>query len=153
MRLNLLRHGAAVTAVPGSSDAARTLSEAGRTSLKSVLEQAKAAGLQPAVMISSPYTRAIQSAEIAAEVLGYKGIIEQSPALEPDRSSLALWDEIRLRKDDGEILLVGHQPLLGELAIFLLKRSVAIHPATLVRIDIATPAAEPQGALLQILEG
>ena len=69
-------------------------------------------------------------------------------ALEPDGSPLTLWDDLRSRQTKGEILLVSHQPLLGELALLLLKRSVRVTPGTLLQIEIPEHGPDPKGTLL-----
>jgi phosphohistidine phosphatase len=147
MLLDLLRHGAAMPADPRGSDAERELSQEGREYVTGVLERARGAGANPSLVIASPYVRARQTAEIAVSILGYKGAIERSRALEPDRPPFDLWDAVRRRDAESEILLVGHLPLLGDLAMLLLKRSVRIYPGTMLRIEVPELVPEPTGIL------
>ena len=147
MLVDLLRHGAALAAAPGGADSERALSQEGREQLQGVVERARAAGAKPSLLISSPYRRARETAEIAAGILGYAGAIGRSRALEPDRSPFDIWDEVRRRDTESEILLVGHLPLLGELALLLLKRSVRIYPGTMLCIEVPELVPEPSGTL------
>ncbi len=151
MNIDILRHGAADAAGPGSPDADRELTEQGRADLTDVLTRAREAGARPTLILTSPLVRARDTAKLAAEILGYTGPIEQSRALEPERSPFDLWDEIRTRQDESEILLAGHLPLLGDLASILLGKGVGIGTATMVRIQVPELVPEPAGKLEWII--
>ncbi len=60
--------------------------------------------------MTSPYKRAVQTAQLAAEILEYKGDLLRTKALEPSSAPKAVWDEIRVHKDEARILLSGHEP-------------------------------------------
>ncbi|MBV8904023.1 MAG: histidine phosphatase family protein, partial [Acidobacteriia bacterium] len=79
MELYLLRHGIAENGRPGLKDADRALTAEGKDKLKRVLVRARGAGVEPGVILSSPYRRALETAQIAAESLGYRGKIVQTP--------------------------------------------------------------------------
>ena len=151
MQVDLLRHGAATPSKPGSSDGDRPLSDAGEAQVKAVAERAREAGAKPSLILSSPYTRARQTAAIAAKILGYSGAIVEIRSLEPDRSPFDLWDDVRARTEESEILLVGHLPLLGDLASILLGRGIGIPPATIVRIHVPQLVPEPGASLQWVL--
>ena len=82
MRLYLLRHGIAEDGI-GMPDAQRQLTPEGRKKLRLVLQRAREAGVQPDVVLSSPYVRAQQTAAIAVEELGYAGELLASSELTP----------------------------------------------------------------------
>ena len=117
-----------------------------------VLKRAREAGAKPSLIIASPYARAAATGRLAAEVLGYTGQIESNPALEPDRSPFDLWDEIRARSGESEILLAGHLPILGDLASILLGNGVGISTATMLRIHVPELVPEPAGTLQWLLQ-
>ena len=71
------------------------------------------AGVAPTLILTSPYRRALQTAEIAAEVLDYKGELLRTKALEPGSEPPMVWEEIRVHKDESSILLAGHEPLFS----------------------------------------
>jgi phosphohistidine phosphatase len=154
MEIYVLRHGIAHDGKPGRPDAERALTAEGRDKLRAVLARARAAGAAPAAILTSPYVRAVETAEIAADVLGFRGNLERTAALEPDRSPYDVWDEIRARKHAASVLLAGHEPLLSALVAFLLgapSLQVEMKKAALVRIDCDRFGAEPRGVLKWML--
>ena len=154
MRIHLLRHGTAEEGRSGGSDAERKLTEAGREEIRRAVECALKASFAPSLILSSPYVRAIQTAEIAAAVLGYQGTIIRTDALIPYGSPARVWDEIRGRQDETEILLAGHEPLMSQLAAYFLDSpalQVHMRKATLVRIDMERCAGSPHGILKWML--
>jgi phosphohistidine phosphatase len=154
MRIHLLRHGTAEDAPPSGSDAERKLTEAGRDEIRRAVECARKASFAPSLILSSPYVRAVQTAEIAAGVLGYQGTIVRTDALMPSGSPARVWDEIRGGQDETEILLAGHEPLMSQLAAYFLDSpalQVHMRTATLVRIDMERFAGNPHGILKWML--
>src|ERR1035437_3826097 len=86
MQIYLLRHGIAEDAKPGQPDAERPLTAEGRDKLRRVLKRARTADLDPSLILSSPYRRAVETAAVAAEVLAYKGETVRTRALAPAAS-------------------------------------------------------------------
>ncbi len=121
MEILLLRHGIAEDAHSGLSDAERALTKEGKEKLRRVLTRAAEAGVKPTVILSSPLKRALQTAEIAAEVLDYPGEIVRTPALTPNASAADAWNEARGRSGEESILLASHEPLMSALLAFLLN--------------------------------
>src|SRR6516162_4328582 len=120
MEIYLLRHGIAEDARIGHLDADRELTAEGRDKLRRVLKRARSADVSPGLILSSPYKRAIQTADVAAEVLGYKGKVVETKALIPDAPPHEAWEELRERQSESAILLASHEPLMSTLAAFLL---------------------------------
>ena len=114
MKLWLLRHGEAGPYQP--HDAERQLTELGRQQVLQVAEFL--CGIQFNRVLSSPYIRARQTADLLCTTLQHAGAIEIVPWLTPE-------DDVRevVRKLDGyrveHLLIVAHQPLLGNLASWL----------------------------------
>ena len=145
MQIYLLRHGIAENALPGQPDSERALTAEGREKLRRVLKRARAAEVNPDTILSSPYKRALETAEVAAEVLGCQSEIERTRALLPEASPYDAWEEIRT---------ASHEPLMSSLAAFLLGCSalqVDMKKAALVRIDCDRLGAQPRGALKWML--
>lgn len=115
MRLWLLRHGEAFPEAP--TDAERPLTPHGR---QEVLHSAvQLEGRPIAAILASPYLRAQQSAELVRQAIGFRGAIGTVPWLTPDsdpREVIGFLDE----REDAEILLVAHNPLLGDLGGLLI---------------------------------
>lgn len=154
MEIYLLRHGIAEDGHAGQADADRGLTDEGREKLGRVLKRARSADVSPSLILSSPYRRAVETAEIAAEVLQYKGKTTETQALIPNASPQEAWEEIRARHGESAILLASHEPLMSTLAAFLLNSpalEVDMKKAALVRIDFDKLGREPRGVLKWML--
>lgn len=150
MELYLFRHGIAEDGGPGKPDSARQLTDEGRRKTAAVAKMARGAGVDPSLILSSPYDRAVQTARIAADELGYKGHILQIKVLVPHGSPEAVWSEIRDHQSESSILLAGHEPLLSHLAAWLLSAPslrVEMKKSAMIRIDADSTRAAPQGVL------
>jgi phosphohistidine phosphatase len=150
MQVYLVRHGTAGEIEAGSSDDARKLTTAGRDEARRAMEGARRAGIAPTLILSSPYARAMETAAIAAEVLGYTGNIVAIRALVPSASPEHVWREICSRQDETKILLAGHEPLLSQLTCYLLNAPalrIEMRKAMLVRIDLDRFGPDPYGVL------
>jgi phosphohistidine phosphatase len=124
MQLLVIRHAIAedreVFASSGHDDSERPLTDAGRKKMERV-----AAGLQtivPAidVLSSSPYTRAMQTAQVVAEAYGIAKI-ETAGALVPDAEVRRFLPWIERRRQAKVVAVVGHEPHLSELVTWLLS--------------------------------
>ena len=154
MQIYLLRHGIAEDAKPGQPDAERPLTAEGRDKLRRVLKRARTADLDPSLILSSPYRRAVETAAVAAEVLAYKGETACTRALVPEASPYDAWEEIRNRRNERAILLSSHEPLMSSLAAFLLDSPalrVEMKKAALMRIDCDRFGPKPAGVLKWML--
>jgi phosphohistidine phosphatase len=154
MELYLLRHGIADDRRPGRPDDKRALTDEGRKKLRQVLDRARAAGVAPSLILTSPYVRAVQTAQMAAEVLGYQSTLVHTGALVPGSRPEAAWLEIRDHRDEQAVLLAGHEPLLSELAAYLLGvpgLAIDFKKGALLRLDVDTDARQPRGTLQWLL--
>jgi phosphohistidine phosphatase len=154
MQIYLLRHGIAETGRVGHPDSERALTTEGREKLRRVLKRARAAEVEPTLILSSPYRRALETAQEAAGALGYRGPVEKMQALVPEASPHDAWDEIRKRRNEKAILLAGHEPMMSSMAAFLLASpglTVEMKKAALVRVDCDRLGAQPAGVLKWML--
>jgi len=154
MKIYILRHGIADDAQGSQPDSERALTPEGKKKLRSVLRAAHAAGVAPSIILTSPFRRAIQTAQIAAEVLNYEGELLQTKTLEPGSHPRVVWDEIRVHKDEAEILLSGHEPLFSSLTAYLLASpglQIDFKKGALACVEIDHFSAEPQGVLKWML--
>jgi len=150
VEIYILRHAIAETAKPGDPDADRALTSDGKKKLREVLRVARGAGLSPSLILTSPYRRAVETAQLAATQLGYKEEPLTTKALLPGSGADEIWEEIRVRRDAHEMLLVGHEPLLGQLAGYLLgtpSMLMDFKKGALIRIDMDQFQGEPRGVL------
>lgn len=154
MQLYLLRHGIADDGRLGHPDAERALTAEGKKKLRSVLKWARDADLAPTLIVTSPYRRAMETAQLAATILGYERDLVRSEALIPSARPEAAWDEIRIFKDEPQILLSGHDPLFSNLLGFLLccpSLQVDFKKGAMVRVDLERFGPQPRGMLKWML--
>ena len=150
MELYLLRHGIAEDFATTGRDADRALTAEGKRKLRDLLKVAAQAGVQPSLIISSPYRRARETAVIAAKVLDYTEEILESSSLIPNAHPQELWEEVRVHKSAAKLLLVSHEPLLSSAASILLNASgmhVDFKKGALLRIDLEGFSSQPNGVL------
>lgn len=114
MEIWLLRHAAAEDRAASGRDADRTLTEDGHRRAREVARGLAALEPDIELILTSPYWRARQTAEPAAQALKLTGSLRETKALEPDRDPSEILEEIRAEAV-GSVLLVGHEPHLGAL--------------------------------------
>jgi phosphohistidine phosphatase len=154
MQIYLLRHGIAEDARQGQADSERALTSEGREKLRRVLNRARAAGVAPDLILSSPYRRAIETADVAADSLGYQGKVMPTPALLPEVSPFDAGEEIRSHREERSVLLSSHEPLMSSMAAFLLGSpalEVDMKKAALLHVDCDRLGPQPKGVLKWML--
>jgi phosphohistidine phosphatase len=122
MDIFLLRHGVAVErGTPGyNHDADRPLTDEGERKLRDIVQAMRRLGLEFDLILSSPYTRARQTAEIAADGLKLRKKLEFSETLIPEGGTEELIELLKRRRPKPDsVLLVGHEPYLSELISLL----------------------------------
>lgn len=119
-----MRHGEAVGEAPGLGDAGRFLTDKGRKVTRRVARWlAKKPKRCPVAVWTSPLVRAVQTAEILAEVAGVRGGVMTCAELSPGRDPGDLLALLRDKQPAGPLALVGHEPNLSLLAASLLGES------------------------------
>ena len=118
--LYVLRHADAEPAA--SSDAARALTEKGRTQSARVGKFMAAHGLMPALILHSPFKRTLETADIVAKELGQAmaSDVTLRSGMRPEEG-LALLKGVMKRNEP--VLIVGHEPDLSELIGVLIGTS------------------------------
>jgi phosphohistidine phosphatase len=150
MEIYLFRHGIAEDAKAGRPDSSRALTDEGKKKAAEVVKAARRAGVAPSLIISSPYVRAVETAEIAAGEFGYKGNIVRTETLVPHGLPENVWSELRDYRDEEAVLLAGHEPLMSHLAAYLLASPVLrieVKKSAMIRIDLAAMGPAPHGTL------
>ena len=149
MEIYLLRHGAAERNASSGRDADRRLTEEGIAAVTEVVARARQAGFNPSLILTSPYTRALETATLAARFVAYDQEILTTTALTPESTPEEAWAELRLYGDQASVLAVTHEPLVSALASWMLgsaRTEIEFKPGAMVRIDIETVTAKPRGA-------
>jgi phosphohistidine phosphatase len=123
MELYILRHG--IAGVRDQSrypdDSQRPLTDDGIRKMKQVAKGMKTLGLNFDLILSSPYTRARQTAEIVAKELKAQRLLELTAHLEPGGDPEGLIKDILSHESSlRSLLLVGHEPYLSEFVSMLI---------------------------------
>ena len=122
MKLVVVRHAAAVERNSDISEETRFLTPEGRVFFRKTARTMLKNGVEPGLILTSPFLRAVQTADILAETLAYSGSFEVRNELRPgfDRKALdKLLDDYR---SVDELVLVGHEPDLSTIVAFLISR-------------------------------
>jgi phosphohistidine phosphatase len=114
MEIYILRHGIAVDrGTPGyKKDSDRPLTKEGEQKMHQIAEAMLGMGLKFDVILSSPYARAAQTAQIVAKELDEE--VTFTEGMIPEGNALELIAEINDEKPQ-RLLLVGHEPHLSRL--------------------------------------
>lgn len=140
MKLWVLRHGQAEP--HAASDPQRRLTAQGRREAQ--LMARCLAGQPLDVILASPYVRAQQTAELVREQLQMRRAIVTVDWATPDDDPLAVLDHLAERSE-GHLLLVSHQPLVGQLLSLTVDGHRQGHypmpTAGLACVEMALPAA------------
>jgi phosphohistidine phosphatase len=119
MQLYIVRHGIAIDRDDPKcpADPERYLTEEGKEKSKQVAKGVAEVGAVPDLILSSPYLRAKQTAEIFAAELEYpKQKIRETELLLPGAESLQLFRELAKEKEASTVFVFGHAPHLDDLA-------------------------------------
>lgn len=140
MRIWILRHGQAESMA--ASDPLRALTEQGRAEVEAMLQ---VFGNEPLdAILASPYRRAQQTAELVSCGLGHSRGVATAAWLTPDDNPAQVLDFLAER-GERHLLLVSHQPLVGQLISLLVEGHKRGHypmpTAGLACIDVDFPAA------------
>ncbi|MBQ0721443.1 MAG: phosphohistidine phosphatase SixA [Gammaproteobacteria bacterium] len=140
MDLFFLRHGEAEPRA--ASDAQRRLTRSGEGDVLAVIESRRSelAGLE--LIVTSPYRRARQTAKIAAQALDFEPKLLVSEHLEPGAEPQALLRFIDSLAAES-ILLVTHQPLVGNVLSLLSGDNIWLATGTANLVALQTQAPVP----------
>ncbi len=151
LTLDLLRHGEAERdSVNG--DAGRRLTPAGVAGLERVARRLQDMGWKPDRAYTSPLVRAYESTRVVLGTAGVDLTAETLDDLAGDRTPREVLDALtRLGAAAGTVLLVGHQPLLGDLVTELTGAAGAIAPGTFVRVECPGGSARGGGRVALVV--
>ena len=118
MQLYIVRHGIAIDRENPKCppDSERYLTEEGVQKTRQVAKGVAALGATADLLLSSPYVRATQTAQIFAGALDYsKQKIRRSDLLLPGADPSLLFRELAKDKESASVFLFGHAPQLDDL--------------------------------------
>jgi phosphohistidine phosphatase len=147
-----MRHGLAVNREDPEcpADPVRPLTKKGIEKTRAAAHGLRALDVRPEAMLTSPFLRSVQTAEITAAAFGFpRDKIRRTETLLPDADPSGLFRELaKLRAK--EVVCFGHAPHLDEAVAFALGSKAAV--TTLKKAGVACLELEvvspPRGALL-----
>jgi phosphohistidine phosphatase len=155
MKLFVVRHGIAIDRGEPNCpvDPDRFLTEEGIEKTAQVAKAVAALGEKADVLISSPYVRAVQTAELFAAALRCsKDKIRRSEALLPGTDPLLLFRELAREKATAAVFVFGHAPQLDEVIAYAVgtKRPVTqLKKAGVAQVDFKR-VSPPTGVLVWV---
>jgi phosphohistidine phosphatase len=142
MELYILRHAIAVERGTAGykSDFDRPLTPEGERKLRRITKAMRNLELSFDLILSSPYVRARETAEIVASAFSLKKV-ETSDSLAPEGNLREFVVELKTRTPTPEgVLLVGHEPFLSLLISLLVsgstKTSISLKKAGLAKLTV-----------------
>lgn len=138
MRLTLIRHGEAGDDAP--RDEARALTKKGRSDVRRVGRALARIGVRCDALVSSALVRAVQTAEIVAAAIDYRGQIIISDQLVPEappQGVVALLATLATLGNKS-VVLVAHEPILSGVAAQLsgVARFAPLRKAEVIRLRL-----------------
>jgi len=135
VKIFILRHGKAEAPIAGASDKSRNLSDKGVQQVEKIASWMKIHDYLPQLILSSPYNRALQTAEIIKKKLNIAMPIQLEDSLiygEDPRETLALLESLTV----DSVLFSSHMPLVAELTRLFAPGSVneGFHTAEIIKI-------------------
>lgn len=158
IELFLIRHAVAAERGPDHpDDTTRPLTAEGIERFRRAVTGLRALGVGIDLVLSSPYTRARETAELLAAGLRPKPrvvLVEAlAPGHRPAHVAAAVEQHVGAGRGTSRVALVGHEPDLGELAARLLgaKGRVEFKKGAVCRIDVDRAMPAGPGTLRWLL--
>lgn len=152
--LYLIRHGLAeARGEAWPDDTKRPLTEQGMSRLRKQSRGLARLGVVIDVMLTSPFVRARQTAEIVASAFDPRPALVNIESLAPGGSYAAVLADLEKHGKKPRIGLVGHEPGIGELAARLIgsRHPLTFKKGAACRIDLDTLPANAPGELRWLL--
>lgn len=156
LELYFLRHAIAVERGEGDfSDEERPLTEKGREKMIAAIRGLRRIDLQFDALLSSPLTRAVQTAELIRQHLPFEGALEILEDLGPSGFMKNFLEKIGERKGKS-FLLVGHEPNLSSWIRNLLgcarRGGLLLKKGGLCRLHLEQASESSSSELIYLLQ-
>lgn len=126
MQLLIVRHAIAMDreeyAKTGRPDSDRPLTDTGRRRMRKNARGLQRISPHPDLIGTSPWLRAADTARVIAETLGVERM-ETVEEMTPDHHPRELAQWLNGKVDIGSVIVVGHEPHLGEVVTWLMGGS------------------------------
>jgi phosphohistidine phosphatase len=128
MNLYVIRHAIAVDEGTSEyeSDSERPLTDKGRKKMRQIAKALRNLGVEFDLILSSPYVRARETAEILADVFKMKKKLDFSDNLIPLGNPELLITEVNEKYSVNSLAVVGHEPHLSILVGLLVAENAKI---------------------------
>jgi len=155
MKLHIIRHARAIERSAELPDGHRGLTCQGRERFRQVAACLKKMAITPDYIIASPLVRAVQTAEILSETIRFNGELQISAELTGGPDSAALNSLLQARSSASEVVIVGHEPDLGELVGTLLRLPApcSLSKGCVVSLEIALKKSGLTAQLISLITG
>ena len=110
----IMRHGPAEDESHSGNDFDRALTASGRERVLRVAQELVARGEAPRVILASPLVRALQTAELVAQVCRPAEPVRVRREIAPGGDVRGLLFEV-IRSGQPRVMLVGHEPSVSDL--------------------------------------
>jgi phosphohistidine phosphatase len=114
MNIIVMRHGPAEDRSLSGADRERCLTHPGRQVVRNVAELLIKQGRVPSRILTSPFVRAVQTAELVSHYAPPSTLVHVHPKLVPNQDLYPVLTELSGLEDET-ILLVSHEPSLSQL--------------------------------------
>lgn len=137
-RIYFLRHGKAMARASWTGeDGLRPLTPEGEAAMRREAQALKRLGLAPDVIVTSPLTRARQTAEIVAEALGLSDHLEEDGRLAHGFDVRALGKIAAAHPEAEQLMVVGHEPeFSAAVAAVIGGGQVVMKKGGIARVDL-----------------
>lgn len=157
--LLILRHGKSDWSTP-SGDFQRPLKKRGRKNAKQMGDWLSGQQLVPDYVVSSPAVRAFETARLACRAMQFSDKdIREEPVIYGAGSTQLLQVVREVPKAAGRILLVGHNPGMEDLVLYLVAGDLVwpedgklMPTAALARFRVTGPWAEVSSETTEFVE-
>jgi phosphohistidine phosphatase len=134
----IMRHGLAGQFGDYEDDSQRPLTQAGQLKTAQVAQRLLSLGVQLDLILTSPYCRATQTAEILHQHYP-NAQLEVVPDLQPGGDFQPLIDRLNQREQPGYLAIVGHEPDLSAAAERLIwgevRSRIILKKSGIIRLD------------------
>ncbi len=120
MNLYIIRHAIAAEEDSSGDDSQRALTDKGGKKMRQIAKGLRSLGVELDAILSSPYVRAKETAEILGDVFKIKKQIAFSDNLIPSGDPDLLIGEINEKYSVDSLAIVGHEPYLSTLVGMLI---------------------------------
>ncbi|NVN99673.1 MAG: histidine phosphatase family protein [Geobacteraceae bacterium] len=155
MKVHFIRHAQAIERSTDLPDELRNLTCRGRKRFRKVAATFRKIDISPDIIVTSPKIRAVQTAEILSETIRFSGELKVLPELGENPGMATLSTILNSYSMAGDIVIVGHEPWLGELIGKLLSiKSIPYLPkGCVVSLKIFSGKSEISAELTGMITG